>query len=134
MIISLEQTVLPVYYSVLRKHGELVMLRSGEKRADSDANHPKAKTLFCRRKMYQQSSITHSYNLYKSWENNLDLCKADLEHLIRLFQMNVLSPKVLQRIPLGNVGKAQDSIEAKRLSGFLVCEPWLVTTSRALRL
>ena len=77
---------------------------------------------------------THSYDVFEQWEKNLDTCKKDLTHLLELLERGVIKPNVLDRIPLSKVGKAHEMLESKRLSGFLVCEPWLKTKKRAVYL
>ena len=134
MIISFEQEVSPLYYSLLTPDGEMVLVCCGEVKVDDIFHVPKPSRMMCRRSKWQQKSRTHIYDVYKEWDDNTERCKRDLQHLIELLTKDILSPNVLDRIPLGKVAKAQEMIEAKRLSGFLVCEPWLIVKSRALRL
>jgi NADPH:quinone reductase-like Zn-dependent oxidoreductase len=79
-------------------------------------------------------SRTHSYDVFEQWEKNLDTCKKDLTHLLKLLERGVIKPKILDRIPLNKVGKAHEALFSKRLRGFLVCEPWLKTKKRAVYL
>lgn len=134
VIISFEQEVSPLYYSLLSSRGEIVLVCCGEVKVDEALHSPKHSKVFCKRSKWQQRSRTHIYDMYKEWDENNEKCRKDLNHLIDLLGKEVLSPSVLDRIPLGKVAKAQEMIEAKRLSGFLVCEPWLIAKTRALRL
>jgi NADPH:quinone reductase-like Zn-dependent oxidoreductase len=75
---------------------------------------------------------THSYDVYEQWERDLENCKKDLSHLVNLLQRGVVKPTVLDRIPLNKVPRAHELLESKRLSGFLVCEPWMRSKKRAV--
>jgi NADPH:quinone reductase len=69
--------------------------------------------------------ILYRYNVFDSWEDDLKLCKRDLGHLLKLYRDGSLRPRILERIPLFRVAKAQDLMEGKKLSGFILCEPWI---------
>ena len=77
---------------------------------------------------------THSYDVYRQWDQNLDECKKDLEHLLTLLENGSIKPTVLDRIALHKVARAHELLESKRLSGFLVCEPWMRSKKRAVYL
>jgi NADPH:quinone reductase-like Zn-dependent oxidoreductase len=75
------------------------------------------------------------HDVYHQWEKDLEESKRDIQHLIGLLEKEKLRPKVLDRLPLAKVADAQKLIESKtKLSGFLVCEPWMQTKKRALYL
>ncbi|CAJ1953744.1 unnamed protein product [Cylindrotheca closterium] len=75
------------------------------------------------------------YDVYDQWGKNLEVSKRDMQHLIALLEKEKIRPKVLDRLPLAKVADAQKLIESKaKLSGILVCEPWMKTKKRALYL
>jgi len=75
------------------------------------------------------------YNVYNEWEKELEVSKRDIQHLIGLLEKEKIRPKVLDRLPLAKVADAQKLIESKaKLTGILVCEPWMKTKKRALYL
>lgn len=65
------------------------------------------------------------YNVFDSWEEDLKQGKRDMTHLVKLFGEGLIRPKIIERIPLCRVAKAQDLMEGKKLSGFVLCEPWI---------
>ena len=78
------------------------------------------------------SNRSHTFDIFEQWENNLELCKKDLVHLLKLVQQGELHPKILDRIPLSKVARAHELLESKRLTGFLICEPWMQSKKRAI--
>lgn len=82
------------------------------------------------------------YNLFDSWgggdhrrgQGGRATAKKDLEHLLRLLEMDRVHPDVMERIPLSKVAKAQSLLEQKRLAGHLVCAPWLKQQTETRRL
>jgi NADPH:quinone reductase-like Zn-dependent oxidoreductase len=136
VIISFEEEVSPLQYKLLTDNGVIVLVCCGELKVDEDtgARAPQPSRIICRKRVWQQQSRTYTYDVFKEWDENVERCKKDLEHLVDLLGKEIIAPNVLDRIPLGKVARAQDMIEAKRLSGFLVCEPWLKSKSRAIRL
>jgi NADPH:quinone reductase-like Zn-dependent oxidoreductase len=136
VIISFEEEVSPTQYKLLTDNGVIVLVCCGELKVDEDtgARAPQPSRMICRKRIWQQQSRTHTYDVFKQWDENVELCKKDLEHLVDLLGKEIIAPNVLDRIPLSKVARAQDMIEAKRLSGFLVCEPWIKSKSRAIRL
>jgi D-arabinose 1-dehydrogenase-like Zn-dependent alcohol dehydrogenase len=81
--------------------------------------------LICKshRSKLQDRSI--SYNVFDAWTMDSKQCKRDLEHLLTLLEKCRLNPEVLERIPLSKVAKAQSIVESKRMSGHIVCSPWM---------
>uniref|UniRef100_A0A7S0F6J1 Alcohol dehydrogenase-like C-terminal domain-containing protein n=1 Tax=Craspedostauros australis TaxID=1486917 RepID=A0A7S0F6J1_9STRA len=77
---------------------------------------------------------THGYDVFDQWDTKLDVCQADLKHLLQLLAEGAIKPYVLDRIPLTKVPKAQEVLDSKRLAGHLVCEPWLKSKRRAVGL
>jgi hypothetical protein len=65
------------------------------------------------------------YNVFEAWYADLKQGKRDLTHLLKLLAEGSIQPKILERIPLSRVSKAQDLMEDKKLSGFIICEPWI---------
>ena len=89
------------------------------------ASHSHPSNLICtsaRKRLRQRSQY---YNVFDKWDADMNMCKRDLSHLLDLLQRGALRPNVLERIPLAKVAKAQAIVESKRLSGFIVCDPWL---------
>lgn len=77
----------------------------------------------------------YAYDVYEEWDRNLDVCKKDLMHLLGMLERNIIKPRILDRIPLSKVAKAQSLIQSRRkMTGFLVCEPWMQMKKRVLYL
>lgn len=138
---NLREDVTPVHFrALLPKYGQLVM--AGHRILGNDIpiddwkkNH-RASALACGKNKALQKILRNSisYDVYEMWEKNLELCKRDLSHLLKLLESKSIKPEVLDRIPLNKVAKAHELLETKRLPGFLVCEPWIKTKKRALYL
>eukprot|EP00536_Pseudo-nitzschia_multiseries_P002879 jgi/Psemu1/295003/fgenesh1_pm.41_\ len=138
---NLREDVSPVHFrALLPKIGQLII--SGHRVNGNDIpindwrqNH-QVPTLACGKNKALQKILGNcaTYDVYEEWEKNLDLCKQDLSHLLKLLEKKVIEPEVLDRISLNKVAKAHDLIETKRLPGFLVCEPWMKTKKRAVYL
>ena len=75
-------------------------------------------------------SQTYTYDVYESWEENLDLCKDDLAHLFEMLRKGIIEPPISDCIPLAKVPQAQGIYQTKRVQGYFVCEPWLVQKKR----
>lgn len=131
LIISLEQSVGSPYSKLLKANGEVIVVNQKTK---LELDQRSTKMVFCSRRKAQFSSKVQGYDVYQQWEENLDRCKRDLSHLLTLLESEQILPNVLDRIPLTKVGKVQEFIANKRLSGFVVCEPWLVKKTRAIQL
>ena len=136
---NLREDVTPTHFRALRpKFGQLII--SGHRVVGNDIpieawkNDHRMPSLACGknkalRKILQKSL---SYDVYKEWDKNLDLCKRDLSHLFELLKRKVIKPEVLDRIPLNKIAKAHELLEKKRLPGFLVCEPWMKSKKNAV--
>jgi NADPH:quinone reductase-like Zn-dependent oxidoreductase len=77
---------------------------------------------------------THKYNVFEQWTDDLEGSKRDLRHLLKLLQNGVFNPKVIDRIPLSRVPKAQELIQDKSHNGIIVCEPWIRSKHRSVLL
>jgi NADPH2:quinone reductase len=135
LIISLGESVTPLAYKLIKASGEIVIATNSEVDLAPDVELIRQPSkLICTRSEAQRKSRTNLYDVYAEWDKDLAKCKKDLVHLVKLLEMRTIVPHVLDRIPLGKVARAQEIVESKRLSGFLVCEPWLLTKARALLL
>ena len=136
---GLREDISPTHFRALRpKTGRLIMC--GRRVVGNDVpvgdSEQTPITLACAKQKAatRMMNCSYAYDVYDQWERNLDLCKRDLEHLLTLLQQGVVKPKILDRIPLEKVMRAHELLESKRLSGFLVCEPWMKSKKRALYL
>jgi NADPH:quinone reductase-like Zn-dependent oxidoreductase len=135
LIISLGESVTPLAYKLIKASGEIVIATNSEIDLAPDVELIRQPSkLICTRGEAQRKSRTHLYDVFEEWDKDLGRCKKDLAHLVKLLETRAISPHVLDRVPLGKVARAQEIIESKRLSGFLVCEPWLLSKARALQL
>lgn len=136
MIISFDEEVSPLQYKLLTQDGEIVLVCCGDLKVEDDyfPSRFQQTGLFCRKSSSQRKSRTHTYDVYREWDEGFDRCKKDLEHLLFLLEKDIIQPNILDRIPLSKVARAQQMTETKRMHGFLVCEPWLKAKSRAVRL
>lgn len=73
------------------------------------------------------------YNVFDSWENDLKQAKRDLSHLCKLLMGGLISPHVLETIPLGQIAHAQDTVEHREFSSFLLCNPWVQTKRQSAK-
>ena len=71
------------------------------------------------------------YNVFDSWEKDLKQGKRDLSHLCKLLVDGSINPHVLETIPLNQVAEAQDTVEHRDFSAFLLCDPWEPTKREA---
>jgi NADPH:quinone reductase-like Zn-dependent oxidoreductase len=136
---NIREDVTPVHFqALLPKQGQLILCGHRSVGHDIPINDwKKDQSAFSCGKNKALTNIlnkSYAYDVYKAWETNLDLCKKDLAHLLTLMEQEVIKPKVLDRLPLNKVAKAQDLLESKRLPGFLVCEPWMRSKKRAVYL
>lgn len=136
VLISLDEEVIPLHHKLLKNDGTLVV-SSSEFREDlmnEEARDPLKRTLACSTSKARASSRTSHYDLYEEWENSRAKAKKDLSHLAELLEDRRIVPTVLDRVPLGEVAKIQETLEKRRAKGHYVCEPWLVSKSRAVSL
>jgi hypothetical protein len=102
---------------VLSSKGKLVLLADPSK---TDPTQGEAK----------MDDKIYEYNVFDSWLRDMKEAKRDLMHLVKLLYDRVINPKILDTIPLSKIPRAQDSLEVKKVSGFIVCNPWLKTAQR----
>jgi NADPH:quinone reductase-like Zn-dependent oxidoreductase len=136
---SLREDVTPVHFrALIPKHGQLIL--SGRRVVGNDIPIKEWKedqtTMACgkNKALAKILNKSHAYDVYEEWQSNLEVCKRDLSHLLKLLESDVIKPEVLDRIPLHKVAKAHELLESKRLPGFLVCEPWMRSKKRAVYL
>jgi len=138
---NLREDVSPVHFRALRpRYGQLIIC--GHRIVGNDIpieawkRDHRLPMLACGKNKALQKILRNSvsYDVYKEWGKNLDLCKRDLSHLLGLLKRKAIKPEVLDRIPLNKVAKAQELLEKKRLPGFLVCEPWMKSKKDAVYL
>ena len=115
------------HLKALNDKGEVVIV--GQRRVDNSDNiipnepPPSGIRLIC--KPQKKRNRSKSYNVFDSWELDTKQGKRDLEHLLSLLEHGRLNPEVLDRIPLSKTAKAQAIVGNKKLSGHIVCKPWL---------
>ncbi len=136
---GLREDVTPIHFRALRpKTGRLIIC--GRRVVGNDVpvgdSEDTPTSLVCTKQkaITRMMNSSYAYDVFEQWEKNLELCKRDLEHLLGLLQQGVIQPKILDRVPLGKVMRAHELLESKRLSGFLVCEPWMKSKKRAIYL
>jgi len=135
VIISFDEEVTPLIRKLISNNGEiLIVTQTGFDPEKERAQFDKKTKLVCTRNDGHDATRVHAYNVHNEWEENLSKCKKDLEHLIELLQAAHVVPHILDRIPLSKVSRAQEIMEVKSVPGFIVCEPWLVSKSRAVLL
>lgn len=133
IFISIGEKVLPLHYKLLKTTGQLLITGHGSESLDPD-NSKISSRVACSKLRSQRGSKTHLYDVFDNWNTNTQQCQKDLTFLLGLLQGRRIRPVVLERIPLTKVARAQELVEHKRPSGFLVCEPWLVSKSRSITL
>lgn len=111
------------HLNVLKKKGQLVLLSGPGAPNDHPVIHPGKAP--CQVDVFKILKKAHKHNIFESWERDMKQGKKDLAHLIGLLQKGVLNPKILERISLNKVGKAEEIVEARRLHGVIMCEPWM---------
>mmetsp|Transcript_17803 Transcript_17803/g.50450 ORF Transcript_17803/g.50450 Transcript_17803/m.50450 type:complete len:959 (+) Transcript_17803:209-3085(+) len=135
------EDITPVHMRALRpKIGHLIMC--GHRTTGYDVpvgdwkqDNPAAQFACTRNKAaLKLISHTHSYDVFEQWNRTPGTCKDDLRYLLQLLKTGVIKPNILDRIPLTKIGKAHEVLDSKRLAGFLICEPWLKSKTRAVGL
>lgn len=127
------EEVVALHHKLLKGNGQIVVVKHGKNDGSSDTYDQKT-GIIGRRKKWLHQNRTWSYDVYDEWDHNVERCMLDLHHLLQLLEHKRIEPHVLDRISLGKVARAQQLLESKCLTGFVVCEPWLVAKSRAVRL
>ena len=133
LFISIEEKVIPLHYKLLSTSGHVIFTGHGSDIAEEQDGGLSNKVA-CSRLRAERASKTHRFDLFKNWDENLPRCKKDLTYLLGLLQQRRIQPQIIDRIPLSKIARAQELVELKRHSGFLVCEPWLVSKSRVVSL
>jgi len=135
LVISFDEEITPLIQKILNSTGEiLVVTQTGFDPDREQAQLNKKSKLVCQRHDGLIENRLHAYNVHNQWDENLVKCKKDLEHLIELLNATHVVPHILDRIPLSKVARAHEVMEVKNIPGFIVCEPWLVSKSRAVLL
>ena len=136
LIISLDEPLTPLHYKALKNSGEIIVMAQAKEDifAEGDQGDQKLALLSCTRNRKAAGTQSHLYDVFMEWDRHLKRCKADLLYLIERLQERKIPPYILDRIPLTKVPRAHEMIESKRLPGFIVCEPWLISKSRAVAL
>lgn len=136
---GIREDVTPAHSRALSATGHLIMCGKrfvGNDLPVGDWRKSQQMPLMCakNKSMTKTLNRTHLYDVFDQWEKDLETCKRDLSHLLKLLERGAIKPHVLDRIPLNKVSRAHGVIESKRLTGFLVCEPWLQSKKRAVYL
>jgi NADPH:quinone reductase-like Zn-dependent oxidoreductase len=132
ILISLGEDVQSLHCKALKSSGRAFVLSNNKKLHDSRKQKlGRPKDIISFRK---KSKKVEFYDVYEEWDMNIERCKSDLRHLVSLLEHRKITPHILDRIPLHKVARAHVLMESKHLSGFIVCEPWLVAKTRAIRL
>lgn len=135
LIISFDEEVSPLLQKIVSSNGDiLVVTQSGFDPDKEEAQFDKKSRLACGRNDGHHTRRLHAYNAHNEWDENLNRSKKDLEHLVELLEATWIVPQILDRIPLSKVARAHEIIGVKDVPGFIVCEPWLVSKSRAVLL
>jgi D-arabinose 1-dehydrogenase-like Zn-dependent alcohol dehydrogenase len=132
LLIYIDMDVSEMHRKLLTGKGHVIVVKNGIKEEDPDCG--RRARLVCQRQGRPSNRRCVYYDVFDEWETNIDRCKLDLQHLIKLLDEDLVEPSILDRVALNKVARAQSIVESKRLSGFIVCEPWLVAKSRAIRL
>lgn len=64
------------------------------------------------------------YDAFKSWDDNPEGFKLDLEFLCRLLVRRQIRPEIDKYITLEGIAEAHQQMQTKSPSGAVVCEPW----------
>ena len=137
LLISLDEEVIPLHYKLVKIDGTVVV-SSSEFHEDlmmyEDTRDPLQRKFACSSSKSQASSRTAHYDLFEEWGKSPVKGKKDLAHLVDLLDKQKIVPHILDRVPLSKVAKIQATIEKHRVKGHYVCEPWLISKSRAVSL
>lgn len=111
------------HLNVLKKKGQLVLLGGPGTSDEFPAIHPGR--FPCHVDVFKVLKRAHRLNMFESWERDMKQGKRDLCHIIGLLEKDIVKPKILERIPLSKVAKAQDIVEKRQINGTIICEPWI---------
>jgi NADPH:quinone reductase-like Zn-dependent oxidoreductase len=116
------------HLNALKKKGQLILLGGAGAANKYPVIRPGKGQ--CQVDVFKILKQAHKHNVFESWERDMKQGKKDLAHLIGLLHKGILKPKVLERITLSKVSKAEDIVESRRLHGVIVCEPWIAERQR----
>jgi NADPH:quinone reductase-like Zn-dependent oxidoreductase len=133
-LVSFHQDLSKSHFDVLKKEGDIIVVCGIGGAFESREPSKLQPNIFCSRYKSQHYGKTYNYDVFEEWAERNEQCKSDLSFLVGLLSKGIIAPHIHHRISLRQVGKAQEMLESKQFSGFIVCEPWLVSKSRALRL
>ena len=132
LIISCGDDDVSIPYKLLKGSGNVISLKNfRSSKIEKSSRLKNGLNLRARLSRIPRNRVS-SYDVYEHWEKDLDFCRHDLQYLLQLLEDRKIEPAILDRIPLNKVSDAQDLVQSKRLSGFVVCEPWLVGKSRTV--
>jgi NADPH:quinone reductase-like Zn-dependent oxidoreductase len=138
LLISLDEEVIPLHYKLLKVDGTVVVSSSDfheDLMMYEDKRDPRRQLGVCSTAKSQAASKTNRYDLFEEWEKNRTRSKKDLSHLVDLLEKRKVVPNILDRVTLSKVADIQHMLlEKHRVKGHYVCEPWLVSKSRAVSL
>ena len=115
----------------LDPNGKMVCIRTKTSMLENDPGIVWQTEAFLTKMGMRSTSQTFTYDVYESWEENIDLCKDDMVHLFHLLRKGLVEPPIADCIPLTKVPQAQKIFETKRIQGFFVVEPWLKKKQKA---
>ena len=136
ILISLDEEVIPLHHKLLQLDGTIVV-SSTEFHEDlmmSVGSREPRRRIICSTSKSRLVSTTSHYDLYEEWNTNPTRVRKDLSYLIELLEKRKIVPNVVDRVPLEKVAEIQELLEKRRAKGHYVCEPWLVSKSRAVSL
>jgi NADPH:quinone reductase-like Zn-dependent oxidoreductase len=115
----------------LNPNGKMVCIRTKSSMLENDPGLLWQAEAFLTKMGMSPLTQTFAYDVYESWEENIDLCKDDMVHLFNLLRKGLVEPPIADCIPLSKVPQAQKIFESKRIQGYFVCEPWLKKKQKA---
>eukprot|EP00934_Nitzschia_sp_Nitz4_P001828 Nitzschia sp. Nitz4//scaffold256_size27904//7299//10763//NITZ4_008167-RA/size27904-processed-gene-0.12-mRNA-1//-1//CDS//3329544405//1828//frame0 len=115
------------HLKALRADGQVVFIGQPgvDNRPPTLFASPSPNKLICKSVKGNLKDRTHSYNVFDAWNQDARLAKKDLEHLIGLLEQHHVRPEVLDCVPLSKVAKVHSILETKKISGYIVCSPWM---------
>jgi NADPH:quinone reductase-like Zn-dependent oxidoreductase len=131
-VLLFHQDVSKSHFDLLKKDGDIIVvwgIGGASKPHEPSKLQP---NIFCSRHKSQHHGKVYNYDVFEEWAERNEQCKSDLSFLVGLLVRGIIAPHIHHRISLRQVGKAQEMLESKHFSGFIVCEPWLVSKSKAL--
>lgn len=132
LIISCDDDMVTIPFKLLKGDGNVISLKNFASNSSNIGSKASIGLNFRRRLSRIPRNRTSSYNVYEQWDNDIDVCKRDIEYLLQLLEDKQIDPIILDRISLNKVDDAHNLLRSKRLRGHIVCEPWLVGKSRTI--